>query len=73
MATPRSLTTALHSRMAQVIADAGGWIGFDRFMELALYEPDLGYYTGDGTKFGILPGVQAVRGSDFVTAPEITP
>ncbi len=59
--------------MAQVIADAGGWIGFDRFMELALYEPDLGYYTGDGTKFGIMPGVQAVRGSDFVTAPEITP
>lgn len=39
----------------------GGWLGFDAFMELALYAPGLGYYRTDGVKFG--------RGGDFVTAP----
>ncbi|WP_325342727.1 class I SAM-dependent methyltransferase [Xylophilus sp.] len=38
-------------------------------MELALYTPQLGYYTSDSTKFGALPS----SGSDFVTAPEMTP
>ena len=59
--------------MTQVIADAGGWVGFDRFMELALYEPGLGYYASEEAKFGVLPAGQAGQGSDFVTAPEITP
>ena len=59
--------------MAQVIAEAGGWVGFDRFMELALYEPGLGYYANEDAKFGMLPAGPAARGSDFVTAPEITP
>ena len=59
--------------MTEVVADAGGWVGFDRFMELALYQPGLGYYANEGAKFGMLPAGQADRGSDFVTAPEITP
>ena len=66
---PDSLTTALHRHIAQAIADAGGWLGFDRFMELALYTPGLGYYANDSTKFGAMPE----SGSDFVTAPELTP
>ena len=66
---PDSLTTALHRHIAQAIAAAGGWLGFDRFMELALYTPGLGYYANDSTKFGALPE----SGSDFVTAPELTP
>ena len=33
-------------RIAAEIA-AGGAIGFDRFMEIALYDPDGGYYTAD--------------------------
>ena len=45
-------------------------MGFDRFMEMALYTPDLGYYANDLRKFGKLPGRE---GSDFVTAPEISP
>ena len=77
MTTPYSLTSALSVHMAQVIARRGGWIGFDEFMALALYTPGLGYYANDSAKFGTLPyAVQAgvsVAGSDFVTAPEMTP
>ena len=61
--------TSLEECVAQAIGAAGGWIGFDRFMELALYTPGLGYYAGDLPKFGALPS----SGSDFVTAPEMTP
>ena len=44
---------------------AGGWIGFARFMELALYAPGLGYYVAGAAKLG--------SNGDFVTAPEISP
>jgi len=42
---------------------------FDRFMALALYAPRLGYYANDSRKFGAMPA----SGSDFVTAPEMSP
>ncbi len=45
--------------------DAAGPIPFDRFMELALYAPGLGYYVAGGHKLG--------AAGDFVTAPEISP
>ncbi len=51
------------------IEAAGGWLGFDRFMALALYAPGLGYYSGERRKFGLMPA----QGSDFVTAPELSP
>ncbi|MBW8848932.1 MAG: SAM-dependent methyltransferase, partial [Burkholderiales bacterium] len=38
-------------------------------MSLALYEPGLGYYAGGRRKFGQMPS----EGSDFVTAPEMSP
>lgn len=56
---------ALHQHMAAAIAAAGGWISFARYMELALYTPGLGYYSGGALKFG--------AGGDFITAPELTP
>lgn len=43
----------------------GGCIGFDRYMELALYAPGSGYYMAGATKFG--------GAGDFVTAPERSP
>ena len=56
-------------RLAAVIRDeienAGGAIGFDRYMDLALYAPGLGYYAAGSSKFG--------EAGDFVTAPEISP
>lgn len=69
MTTPPSLTSTLASHIREVIAAAGGWIGFDRFMALALYTPGLGYYANDSRKFGLMPA----SGSDFVTAPELSP
>ncbi|MDH1474621.1 SAM-dependent methyltransferase [Comamonas thiooxydans] len=66
---PSSLTSALQSRIAKEIAAVGGWLPFDRFMELALYAPGLGYYANETAKFGAMPE----SGSDFVTAPEISP
>ncbi len=51
------------------IAANGGWLPFDRFMTLALYAPGRGYYAGGRRKFGAMPG----EGSDFVTAPEMSP
>lgn len=59
----------LAARVRARIGAAGGWIGFDDFMALALYAPGLGYYAREGAKFGPMPG----SGSDFVTAPEMSP
>jgi SAM-dependent MidA family methyltransferase len=48
----------------EAIADAGGILPFDRFMELALYAPGLGYYSAGASRFG--------SSGDFVTAPELS-
>jgi SAM-dependent MidA family methyltransferase len=50
-------------RIEGEIARAGGWISFERYMQLALHEPGVGYYASGAQKFG-------ARG-DFVTAPEL--
>ena len=63
-----SVSAALAGVIRQAIAAAGGWLPFDRFMALALYQPGLGYYANAGRKFGLGPG----SGSDFVTAPEMS-
>ena len=47
----------------------GGWWPFDRFMAAALHEPGLGYYSRGSRQFGAMPA----DGSDFVTAPEMSP
>ena len=63
------LTNTLQAHIVTAIHDAGGWLGFDQFMALALYAPGLGYYAKDSRKFGMMPA----GGSDFVTAPELSP
>lgn len=55
----------LQQRIRDEIAAAGSEIPFDRFMELALYAPGLGYYAAGKHKFG--------EHGDFVTAPELGP
>jgi SAM-dependent MidA family methyltransferase len=55
----------LAARIRAGIDAAGGWIGFARFMEMALYEPGLGYYSAGALKFG--------AAGDFITAPEVAP
>ena len=73
------LVAALQAQIAAEMHKAGDWLGFDRFMELALYAPGLGYYANGSTKFGRMPqGLREVdgsvqgAGSDFVTAPEMS-
>ncbi len=61
----RHASAALTAHIRDEIAARGGWIGFDRFMSLALYTPKLGYYSGGAHKFG--------AAGDFVTAPEMSP
>ncbi len=60
----------LHSEKLQAIIrneidQQGGLITFERYMQMALYEPGLGYYTSTLTKLGAQ--------GDFITAPEISP
>jgi SAM-dependent MidA family methyltransferase len=69
MTEPHSLTTDMRLRVHKAISDAQGWLPFDQFMALALYEPGLGYYANQQPKFGTMPQ----SGSDFVTAPELSP
>lgn len=70
---PLNAPTLLQTHIQTAIQDAGGWLPFDRFMELALYAPGLGYYANDLRKFGLMPSGDLASGSDFVTAPELTP
>ena len=56
------------ARVHKAILAAEGWLPFDQFMALALYEPGLGYYANQQPKFGSMPQ----SGSDFVTAPELS-
>ena len=67
------LTSQLQAHIINAIDAAGGWLGFDQFMALALYAPQLGYYANDSRKFGLMPAGVKGGGSDFVTAPELSP
>lgn len=55
----------LQTLLAEEIKKHGNWIPFSRFMELVLYAPQYGYYTGGSHKIG--------NGGDFITAPTLTP
>ncbi|MEO8185759.1 MAG: SAM-dependent methyltransferase [Burkholderiaceae bacterium] len=72
MPLPSAAAIEHSERVASLISGeierAGGWIPFDRYMQLALYAPRLGYYTAGARKFG-----DSASGGDFVTAPEISP
>jgi SAM-dependent MidA family methyltransferase len=54
---------SLSGRIRQALAESGGWLPFERFMAIALYEPGLGYYMRG----------EPIFGRDFVTAPELSP
>jgi SAM-dependent MidA family methyltransferase len=62
---PATGTPALVAAIRADIAAAGGRIPFARFMELALYHPQWGYYLASQRR----PG----REGDFLTAPETHP
>ena len=55
----------LMQRIQAACNQANGWIKFAEYMNIALYEPALGYYSGGLQKFG--------EKGDFITAPEVSP
>jgi SAM-dependent MidA family methyltransferase len=64
---PDEQAQRISERLVRVIQDgirANKTISFARYMDLALYAPGLGYYSGGQQKLG--------RSGDFVTAPEIS-
>jgi SAM-dependent MidA family methyltransferase len=58
-------SAALQALFRGRITAAGGWLPFDEYMRIALYEPGMGYYSAGAHKLG--------AGGDFTTAPEISP
>jgi SAM-dependent MidA family methyltransferase len=64
-----SVSAPLVALVRRAIERDDGWLPFDRYMAMALYAPGLGYYARGDRQFGVLPG----SGSDFVTAPELSP
>ena len=66
LTSPETAHTELLSQkiMAEIVSE-GGWMPFSRYMEIALYEPGMGYYSAGAHKLG--------AGGDFTTAPELSP
>ncbi len=62
-AKQKVVESELLASIRQVIARNGGWIPFDQYMQMALYTPGRGYYSGSLAKFGAQ--------GDFITAPEM--
>lgn len=55
----------LLQQIIQTIEQHNNWLSFADFMQMALYQPGLGYYSNGLTKIG--------TGGDFVTAPQLSP
>ncbi|MCU7906647.1 MAG: SAM-dependent methyltransferase [Candidatus Thiodiazotropha sp. (ex Epidulcina cf. delphinae)] len=64
-ATAQMVSDRLLRQIRRAIDTAGGAIPFDRFMDMALYAPGLGYYVAGSRKFG--------EQGDFITSPEVSP
>jgi SAM-dependent MidA family methyltransferase len=67
--TPSGDALAASASLQRLIVDdirrQQGWISFARYMELVLYAPHFGYYSGGAAKLG--------KDGDFTTAPELSP
>lgn len=57
------MSSALEAHLRKLIAEEGH-LTFARFMELALYHPEFGYYS---------TGLRIGRAGDYLTAPEVHP
>lgn len=55
--------------LRQRIVQAQNWLPFSEYMNSVLYTADLGYYANYQKKIGFF----SKDGSDFITAPELTP
>ena len=64
-ANEREASNRMRDCIRQAVAATGGFLPFERYMDLALFAPGLGYYVGGARKFG--------ADGDFITAPERSP
>ena len=60
----REHSRALKGLIREQVRNSGGVISFERFMEMALYEPGWGYYSAGASRFG--------EAGDFITAPHVS-
>lgn len=61
----KAISEQLQARICEYIVAHHNWISFSDYMRMALYTPNLGYYSAGSVKLG--------KSGDFTTAPEITP
>ncbi|MFZ9035378.1 MAG: class I SAM-dependent methyltransferase [Francisellaceae bacterium] len=61
----KSLTQALQQKIEAKIEDRGGQISFQKYMQMALYDGQFGYYMNGREKLGAQ--------GDFITAPMVCP
>ncbi|MCU7830228.1 MAG: SAM-dependent methyltransferase [Candidatus Thiodiazotropha sp. (ex Myrtea sp. 'scaly one' KF741663)] len=61
----QAVSDRLLKQVKRAIDQSETGIPFDRFMEMALYAPGLGYYVAGSRKFG--------EDGDFITSPEVSP
>ncbi|MCU7810016.1 MAG: SAM-dependent methyltransferase, partial [Candidatus Thiodiazotropha sp. (ex Notomyrtea botanica)] len=61
----QAVSDRLLKQVKRAIDQSQAGIPFDRFMEMALYAPGLGYYVAGSRKFG--------EDGDFITSPEVSP
>ncbi|MCU7845189.1 MAG: SAM-dependent methyltransferase [Candidatus Thiodiazotropha sp. (ex Monitilora ramsayi)] len=61
----QAVSDRLVKQIKRAIDQSQAGIPFDRFMEMALYAPGLGYYVAGSRKFG--------EEGDFITSPEVSP
>lgn len=61
---PAASECPAYADVREAIHAGGGWISFARYMDLALFAPGVGYYTGGQRQFG--------SAGDFVTASGIS-
>ena len=65
---PRSAGPASSARLLERLtarADPSGFVPYDRYMDVALYDPEVGYYAGDRSPLG--------PGGDYYTAGHVSP
>ena len=65
MPPPESSSAPALAAVRAAVSQNGGWIPFDRFLDIALHDPRRGYYGAGRVRFG--------PDGDFATAPALSP
>ena len=69
------MATPLSQKIASCILESGAPMTFVRFMEMALYDSDQGYYVTGGNRSGLGSHASPIgmQGGDFFTVPCVSP